>query len=106
MTRDEYNKASQLLSEAEQALDEWSTYLETSMREDIIKKYLAMPAPRSYPCGCMGPQDDDPVCPCRMQSVVTIDCVGGKRYFNVTEVRKELSIDFEITEIFGSKPCK
>ena len=106
MTRDEYNKASQLLSEAEHALDEWSTALEAAMRETIIKEYLMMPRPSLYVCGCMGPQDGDPVCPCAMQSVVTIECIGGKRYFRVAEVRKELSIDFEITELFGSNSCK
>ncbi len=91
-----------LLSEAEYALDEWSAALEASMRETVIREYLMMPRPSLYPCGCMGPQDGDPVCPCSMRSVVTIECIGGKRYFRVNEVRKELSIDFEITEIFGS----
>ena len=101
MTCDEYNNALSFIEQAEQAYQEWRDGLDAAMREIVIRKYLSMPVHVSYACGCMGPQDDEPVCPCAMQRVVTVDVIGGKRYFEVSEERKELNIEFKITEIFG-----
>jgi hypothetical protein len=76
--------------------------LSLELKNEVIKAYLAKPDYGISACGCMGPQDGEPLCPCAMRSVVAKYMGGVKRYFEVTEVRKELSIELEVTEIFGT----
>lgn len=51
--------------------------------EQAIRQYLDKPRPVVMPCGCMGPQDDEPVCPCKMQWV---EKVNGN-YYQIDEKR-------------------
>lgn len=63
--------------------------------EQVVRKYLAKPAPNYHPCGCLGPIDGQPKCPCMMQTVVLHD---GK-YYEVNEQRGDLSIILEVIEL-------
>jgi len=38
--------------------------------------------PLMHPCNCVGPQNGDPVCPCRMRSV----SIRNGRYVRVTDL--------------------
>lgn len=35
--------------------------------ERAIQQHQRKPEPRIRICGCLGPQNDEPLCPCRMQ---------------------------------------
>jgi hypothetical protein len=48
----------------------------------VIKEFIARGRPVRWPCGCMGPQDGDPVCPCEMQWVVKMP----SGFYRVNEV--------------------
>lgn len=47
-----------------------STLVETDDLEVIQRKLDNLIAPVVEACGCMGPQGDEPVCPCAMASVI------------------------------------
>lgn len=51
--------------------------------QQAIRNFLSKDAPLSMPCGCMGPMDGQPVCPCRMAWVEVVD---GK-YYQIQEHR-------------------
>lgn len=51
--------------------------------QQAIRNWLSKPAPFDMPCGCMGPQDDQPVCPCAMAYV---EVVNGE-YYQIVEHR-------------------
>lgn len=53
-----------------------------------IQQWLSKPAPYFGACGCMGPQDDMPRCPCQMQLVEKVD--GG--WYEITEHRNSNGI--------------
>lgn len=46
-----------------------------------IRQHLSKPAPVFSACGCMGPRDGEPFCPCAMQNCEQVD---GKWYEIVT----------------------
>ena len=48
-----------------------------------IRQWLSKPAPYFDACGCMGPQDGKPRCPCRMQMVEQVD----GEWYEITEHR-------------------
>ena len=60
-----------------------------------IKQYLAKPAPIPTPCGCIGPQGDDPVCPCAMRFV---ENVNGK-YYQISRMREENRARYSAREL-------
>ena len=35
--------------------------------QQAIQQWLSKPAPEPVVCGCLGPKNGNPVCPCRMQ---------------------------------------
>lgn len=53
-----------------------------------IRQHLSKPAPFRGPCGCCGPQGDDPVCPCEMRSVERV----GDRWYRVSEHRSPTGV--------------
>lgn len=43
-------------------------------RPDVVEKMLSIQQrAEAQPCGCIGPQNGDPVCPCQMRSVRIVD---------------------------------
>lgn len=60
-----------------------------------IREHLSKPRPESYPCGCIGPQNGQPECPCLMQWVEIVD---GK-YYRINEVRSPDGIRLDATYI-------
>ena len=53
-----------------------------------IEQHLSKPRPHSHACCCMGPRDDDPVCPCRMEWVEKVDGI----YYQISENRSAAEI--------------
>ena len=56
---------------------------ELSPERRAIRQWLSKPAPFDMPCGCMGPQEDQPKCPCAMAYVETVD----GEYYQIVEHR-------------------
>lgn len=64
--------------------------------EDIaIKQHLSKPRPLGEPCGCLGPQGDDPACPCAM---AWYEKVGGD-WYQIKELRGISGIALSATKI-------
>lgn len=51
--------------------------------EIAIQQHLSHPRPWNDACGCMGPQGDDPLCPCEMN---WCERVNGS-WYKITEER-------------------
>ena len=49
-----------------------STHTERALRESI-GLLLQQQGGAFSPCACMGPQNDEPVCPCQMRSVAIVN---------------------------------
>lgn len=64
---------------AEKGLDE----LRQVREKQAIRAFLSRPAPYMGACGCMGPQNGDPVCPCQMAWVVKLE----DGFYMITEHR-------------------
>ena len=66
------------------------------MKEEIaIKQHLSKPRPYSSACGCLGPQDDDPACPCAMQWYEKVD----SDWYRIDEERSEDGIKLKATKV-------
>ena len=63
--------------------------------EIAIKQHLAKPRPIEYPCGCLGPQRTDPVCPCEMRWCENVNGV----WFRIAEHRSTSGITLSATQI-------
>jgi hypothetical protein len=51
--------------------------------QEAIKQWLSKPYPSASACGCMGPQRNEPACPCAMRWV---ELVEGN-YYRIRENR-------------------
>lgn len=60
-----------------------------------IKQWLSKPAPYFDACGCMGPQNNMPRCPCKMQMVEKVNHV----WFEIIEHRDRNGITHTAMEI-------
>lgn len=66
------------------------------MNERIaLQQYLSRPRPTPVVCGCMGPQKDEPLCPCRMK---WCEQVNGK-WYRIDENYTPERVTFTVTEI-------
>jgi hypothetical protein len=66
------------------------------MNEEIaIKQHLSKPRPYADACGCMGPQGDDPDCPCAMP---WYEKVNGD-WYKISEERSEDGIKLKATKL-------
>ncbi len=54
--------------------------------QTAIRQWLSKPEPYFSECGCMGPRQKQPLCPCKMQMV---EEVNGKWYY----IKEHRSID-------------
>lgn len=66
-----------------------------TQEQRAIRQHLSKPAPMMNPCGCMGPQDDDPVCPCAMRYVEKVDGV----WYRVEEHRSPDGVTHTATKL-------
>lgn len=48
-----------------------------------IRQWLSKPAPVFEPCGCLGPRNGQPLCPCMMKMAEQVDGV----WYRITEHR-------------------
>ena len=56
--------------------------------QQAIRQWLSKPEPYFSACGCMGAQDDQPLCPCGMQMVEIVSGV----YYQIEEHRSSNGI--------------
>ena len=45
----------------------------SSSEQIAIRQWLSKPAPYFGACGCMGPQNGEPFCPCKMRMVEKVN---------------------------------
>ena len=68
------------------------------MNEEIaIKQHLSKPRPYISACGCLGPRDGDPDCPCAMQ---WYEKVNGN-WYRINEERIENGIKLKATKVWA-----
>jgi hypothetical protein len=60
-----------------EAHDEFVKARNASMEQTAIEQWLSKPRPWPSVCGCLGPMNGDPVCPCAMQ---WMEKVAGQWY--------------------------
>ena len=65
--------------------------------ELAIKQHLSKDRPNAAACGCMGPQRDEPLCPCAMNWVEVVD----EKYYQVKEHRSPIGI-YHSAECLGN----
>ena len=54
-----------------------------------VRQHLSKPRPFEHPCGCLGPQGNDPVCPCAM---AWVEKVNGQ-WYQIVENRTPNGVD-------------
>ena len=69
--------------------------IEMTNEEIAIRQHLSKPRPLEHPCGCLGPQGNDPVCPCAMAWVEQV----GQRLYRISENRTPNGVNFTATII-------
>lgn len=66
----------------------------------------ARPVPDTYPCNCIGPQNGEPMCPCRMRGVIIKDGRYVQPEIDLGPVKPSIDIDgpgkFEDTEALAN----
>jgi hypothetical protein len=71
-------------------------YNERDVNERIaIKQHLSKPRPYISACGCLGPRDGDPDCPCAMQWYEKVD----GNWYRINEERLENGIKLKATKV-------
>ena len=71
---------------------------EEARQKEAIRLWLAKPEFVGEPCGCLGPRDEQPACPCAMAARFVV--VDGY-YYEVKQIRKEYSIVKQIRKEYS-----
>lgn len=69
--------------------------MEISKEKQAIQEWLKRPEPECVPCGCLGPRNGEPVCPCEMKWVVQIE----GEYFQIHRLRTEDGYSLEARKL-------
>lgn len=56
--------------------------------QQAVEQWLSKPAPFPVACGCMGPRNGEPVCPCAMKWVEKVD----GQWYQITDCRHPAGI--------------
>lgn len=69
--------------------------LEWSKKRQAIRQWLSKPYPQNGACGCMGPRDGEPACPCAMAWHEKV----GDDWYIITETRTPDGVTHDATKV-------